>query len=53
MLDNNCTQQAEKQAKSVMLREHLAELRDWYREEENDGNSKTEKINMNAVVSVK
>lgn len=36
MVENNCNQDAEQRAMSMMLREHLAELRDWYREEDND-----------------
>lgn len=36
MIEHNCTQDAEQRAMSMMLREHLAELRDWYREEDND-----------------
>ena len=44
MVEHNCTQDAEKQAKSILLREHLAELRDWYREEEKENsNSKANK----------
>ena len=36
-------QEAKKQAMSVMLREHLAELRDWYREDvEDDSQSENE-----------
>ncbi len=43
MAEHNCTQDAEQRAMSMMLREHLAELRDWYREEDNDdSNSKAE-----------
>lgn len=43
MIEQNCTQDAEQRAMSMMLREHLAELRDWYREEDNDdSNSKAE-----------
>ena len=43
MAEHNCTQDAEQRAMSMMLREHLAELRDWYKEEDNDdSNSQAE-----------
>ncbi len=38
-------QSAEELAKSLMFREHLMEIKDWYRkDDENDGNSKTTEI---------
>ncbi|WP_203249217.1 hypothetical protein [Sporosarcina beigongshangi] len=45
MVENNYDQDAEQQAKSIMLREHLAELRDWYREGNNDDSNTKAKEN--------